>query len=250
MKETKFIELLNLYVDQEISAQDARQLELEIAHNPERRKVYLQYCRMHRASAVLFESFKAGAKPVGDNLAEAAKRVDDKILLFPAKSSSRSRRWAYASGLVAAAACLAFVLVKNDSLRPGTVQPPSGDMLVLRNPHFNKPPVPKDSEQQLAVSTRPSAREVDPAQNYLPVFVSDPLESNPFDLDAPRALMADKVGTLEWVNQVRLQPLISKPIDTMRFQRSQPLLNPESRTLRLQTQDDAQVEMTAFQFER
>jgi len=43
MKDREFIELLNLYVDREISAEDALRLEREVATDPKRREVYDQY---------------------------------------------------------------------------------------------------------------------------------------------------------------------------------------------------------------
>ena len=49
MKDREFIQLLNLYVDREITADDARRLEIEVASSPERRKVYDQYCRIQKA---------------------------------------------------------------------------------------------------------------------------------------------------------------------------------------------------------
>ena len=48
MKESKFIELLNLYIDQQISPEDAALLEEAILQNPRRRQIYRQYCRMHK----------------------------------------------------------------------------------------------------------------------------------------------------------------------------------------------------------
>ncbi|MGH7996623.1 MAG: anti-sigma factor family protein [Opitutaceae bacterium] len=53
MKDSEFIELLNLYVDQEIDEESARRLEAEVQADPNRRRVYRQYCMMHKACALL-----------------------------------------------------------------------------------------------------------------------------------------------------------------------------------------------------
>ncbi len=55
MNDREFIELLNLYVDKEISHEDALRLEAEVGASPERRKVYDQYCRIQRACCELAE---------------------------------------------------------------------------------------------------------------------------------------------------------------------------------------------------
>ena len=112
MKESKFIELLNLYIDREISPEEAAQLEAAIQADPERRRVYQQYCRMHRASTVLFESFRAESVPAGSKLAEAARAADERVIAFPGAAAPRSTRWLYATGALAAAACAAFVFLR------------------------------------------------------------------------------------------------------------------------------------------
>jgi hypothetical protein len=57
MKDSEFIELLNLYLDHEISADNAARLEAEVQGNPERRRVYRQYCRMQKACTLLANDF-------------------------------------------------------------------------------------------------------------------------------------------------------------------------------------------------
>ena len=51
MKDSEFLELLNLYLDHEITPADAARLEAEVRADPERRRTYLQYCRMQKACA-------------------------------------------------------------------------------------------------------------------------------------------------------------------------------------------------------
>ena len=50
MKDSEFIELLNLYLDHEISVADAARLEAEVQGSPARRRVYREYCQMQNQS--------------------------------------------------------------------------------------------------------------------------------------------------------------------------------------------------------
>ena len=53
MNDPEFISLLNLYVDREISPEDALRLESEVLKHPKRRDIYDQYCRMQKACTML-----------------------------------------------------------------------------------------------------------------------------------------------------------------------------------------------------
>lgn len=61
MKDTEFIELLNLYLDHELTPADCARLEAEVKTNPIRRRVYEQYCRMQKACSELAADFAAEA---------------------------------------------------------------------------------------------------------------------------------------------------------------------------------------------
>jgi hypothetical protein len=106
MKESKFIELLNLYIDQQISPEDAALLEEEILQNPRRRQTYNQYCRMHRACTLALDRYNTQDES------------EDQVARVVAFERPRRVKWGhYAAGL-AAAACLGFVAVQT-ALRPG-----------------------------------------------------------------------------------------------------------------------------------
>ncbi len=104
MKQSEFIELLNLYVDHEIGAEDAKRLEAEVAADPARRDIYRQYCSIQKACTLLADRFQETAL--------AAKTL-------PARRPAR--RWAAiipAAGL-ALAACVAVVFaVRNHAPAP------------------------------------------------------------------------------------------------------------------------------------
>jgi hypothetical protein len=99
VKESKFIELLNLYIDQQISPPDAAQLEAEILHDPQRRRTYREYCQLHRACTLVFEDSRVRAE---------AEEPDRVIELAPRRRAA----WGYYAAGLAAAACVALVAVQ------------------------------------------------------------------------------------------------------------------------------------------
>jgi hypothetical protein len=108
MKDSEFIELLNLYLDHEISPDKAAQLEAEVTRDPARRQLYRQYCQMQKACVVLAGQFDAG-------------ETGPKANVFTARPARRSQGGLWATGLVAAAACAAVVLFPR--LRPAASAP-------------------------------------------------------------------------------------------------------------------------------
>ena len=124
MKESKFIELLNLYIDQQISPAEAGLLEDDIQHNSRHRRIYQQYCRMHRACTMVLEN-------LGDRDEAAAEPPAGRVIPFAPRA--RRWRWGYAAAAVAAAACVALVALpglRRSSVKAGgpgiAVQPPVG----------------------------------------------------------------------------------------------------------------------------
>jgi hypothetical protein len=113
MKDTRFIELINLYVDRQISPEETAELEIEIQANPKRRQVYQQYCHMHRATKLVYESFRTHAdQPAGAT-------VQPGSIAYFAQRRQRVRRnfWLSAVGGLAAAACAAVYFVRADAGR-------------------------------------------------------------------------------------------------------------------------------------
>ena len=97
MKDKEFIELLNLYLDREISAEDAIRLEYEVVANPRRREIYDQYCRMQKACSML-----------SADVADAAQAPDASVIQFPSRSPWHFGQFALG---IAAAAALAVGIV-------------------------------------------------------------------------------------------------------------------------------------------
>jgi hypothetical protein len=97
MNEPEFIELLNLYLDHEISPTDAARLEQEVTTSEERRRVYHQYCLMHKGCSQLAGQFQEGTSDVR----------------WTVRPPARSTAWStglFGAGVLAAA-CVAFLFV-------------------------------------------------------------------------------------------------------------------------------------------
>jgi len=200
MKESEFIELLNLYLDHEISPADAVRLEAEIRGNLERRRVYLQYCRMQQACKAIAADFTA------DETGAAASGERKVVAFAPAAPASRLRRapLSYALGAVAAAACVALVFVSRRSPEavPGPVQPAAEIASTV--------PVPPSavSGASLAVSTpRGLVSVARPAQTSS--LVANPLFlTGSTQAEAVRAAAVRQADNqLAWLEALQLAPL-------------------------------------------
>ncbi|HTZ21127.1 MAG TPA: hypothetical protein VMC06_09615 [Opitutaceae bacterium] len=243
MKESKFIELLNLYIDQEIGPAEAELLEEEIQRDPARRRVYLQYCRMHRASAVLFESFRAENIPAGGKLAEAARAASAKVVAFPTPAPRRPTRWIYAAGLVAAAACVAFVFVR----RPAIDRSRPGDGALLTQ--TVTVPARSITAPPSAVTPATYAPAVAPMtrREFTPVFVAHTL--TPPETSNPAALLATNRNTLEWMQRIQLSPVQNLALENIVFG-TPPAQSQDQRTYRSSLPVQGNVDKVSFEFQR
>lgn len=107
MKDNRFIELVNLYVDRQITAEEMEMLEAELQANARRRATYRQYCQMNRATTLVYESFRTGD---ADDTSEAV-TGGARISRFEPGARRRRTPWLYYScGL--AAACVALVFAR------------------------------------------------------------------------------------------------------------------------------------------
>lgn len=113
MKDNRFIELVNLYIDRQISAAETAELEAEIQASPQRRAVYRQYCQLHSATKQVYESFRTSAEPQAG--APAGRVVTGAFARRPRSN------WIHYAGGLAAAVCLTVVLVRyNAGSSPAT----------------------------------------------------------------------------------------------------------------------------------
>lgn len=232
MKESKFIELLNLYVDHEINAEEAAELEAEIQQNPQRRAVYLQYCRIQKSCTVLADQFRTDAPQ-------------------PVVASARSRRaaptWAYAGGLVAAAACASLVIATN---WPG---PGATQVQDLSSPSANSMAavtraVPTVAVAAVTPSAPAPASALTTRMDFQPVLVSHTLHFASLAADTDNAMLtARDQARLDWLQSVQLTPL-SVPAENLRFDAR--ATTPTDNRVYAGRKPIGTAEMTAFQFQR
>jgi hypothetical protein len=233
MKDSKFIELLNLYVDHHISPADAAALEAEVRANPERRRVYTQYCRMQKACNQLGETFRS------ENPAPAAA---SKIVDF--KPRRRGLAVAtYAAGIAAVAACIAVVyVVRNDQ---GAASPAVTPTTTVAQATPSLPPAPIARTESARPQLHPA---FGPRSLTLRGQNADVAEVNLGHGDSPER--AEQVAFADWINDVRISALDRSTIDELRFDGApaiRPVTPVDPRSVR---PFQGKVEMTAFKFQR
>jgi anti-sigma factor RsiW len=216
MKDSKFIELLNLYVDHQISEADAALLEAEIQKQPERRQIYRQYCQMQKACVMLADNFRTEAPAVGKSVAFAPAR-------------RRFAPTAYAMAAVAAAACIALVMTNRT--RP--------DSVAVASTHASEPVV------QVAAQAVPAELVTEPV--ILPARVPlQPAFDGSLKNTAVNFAATDSARVpLAWIKNVQLQRV---PIEELRFE-TQRNLQPQELIFRDNAQTfQGQMDRTAWQF--
>jgi hypothetical protein len=241
VKESKFIELLNLYIDRQISSEEAALLEEEILHNPRHRRIYHQYCKMHRACTLVLENIRAPADPAG-GVEEVAGRVVD--------FAPRARRpvWGYYAAGLAAAACVALVAVQV-LLRP--------DYNSARGSLVTAPAASLASAQTGLVKTAAPVH-MDAAASPVSLRIGSlnprpPLVFSPGNLPGKTPLVVVKspaAPAVPLLPPVYVSPLTLRPsIEQFVFEQP-PLTSGSPKVYRNRQQMDRQTEMTAFQFQR
>jgi len=224
MNDREFLELLNLYVDHEISPEDALRLEAEVAEHPRRRKVYDQYCRIQKACVMLSEELSASSER-GDAMAAA----------FPVR-----RSWVSGplfAGLAVAAACLlVFLGLRNRAPVAGGAAPLAASDSARTAPAADPVDLPHSSD------------------SMKPVFFTH-LPAAPSARSVQGQMLADtgvqlQMDELNWIGDIHLAPvdpglnpdyLLTPRPDT----KSAVLSGPQSDR---DSQEPA--EMTAFRFQR
>ncbi len=210
MKESRFIELLNLYIDQQITPVEAAELEEDILANPRHRRTYQQYCRMHRACTLVFASAESDA-------------------VVPLEPVARRSAWKYYAGGLAAAACIGFVAVQV-FMRPGGPAP---------RPELAAVPAASAPVQPVAVPPA-AVRPASPWRMDAPlVTAADPQHP---------ALTVVSLSTVSVPDRVAPDSL-RPSIEDFVFEQA-PAVPGSTATFRSRPQNGRETEMTAFQFQR
>lgn len=233
MKEPTFIELLNLYIDQQITPDDAARLEEEIQTNPRRRRVYQQYCRMHRACTIVMENYGAAAE-TGDEV--------------EFQTPARRAVWGYyVAGL--AAACVAMVTAQlywRPAANAGAGQPAAVPLAAA----------PANSQSVVAVPVRMNlaATEIGRARMGSGLDQRLLLQLPAYGQNASARVMVDSPSArvpLRPLSVVETTPAVSRStIEQFVFQTDATSLDsgPVFRVRR--STNNSQEEMTAYQFQR
>jgi hypothetical protein len=225
MKESRFIELINLYIDRQIGPEEAAELEAEIARSPAHRRTYLQYCRMHRACTMLFENFHAPATSLNQALSQAER----KVTAFPSRGFRLTRIFVGAG--LAAAACVAFMLV----IHPASTSTPAAKPGVNEVAQVNVPP-----ESFHIAGAAPGAR---PAE-FKTVMTANKfsLANNPAARDAQRA-------AFDWMRQIELSPMPAVDNNENVFVPQAEAPPSDLRFSQTRADDQPVAEMASFQFQ-
>lgn len=150
MKDKKFLELLNLYLDGEIDAAGAVELEQEILANPARRRVYNDYCRIHRATTMVYEQFRAAGDASETTPTLPTRRPGTSVasatgtFSLDGRAGGRAtprpfRLAAFATGL--AAACAVGVFIGTEALAPRPAADGTPAPVVAATPPVTATPV-------------------------------------------------------------------------------------------------------------
>lgn len=233
MKDSEFIELLNLYLDHEISAADAARLEIEVRRSPERRKVYRDYCRMQKACVLLAE--QASEAPVSN---------EQNVIPF----EPQRRSWGiptYVAGFCAAAACVALALVMRTGNGSAAGAPQAADPATVAavQIHSSKSDLSTLRDFPSTVSVNPRS-----AETLQPVFATHSLGIAK-QSRAELALSPSNDPRFDWMHRVNVASLQRVDADQLLFE-SKPALQPDSRTYRSRRMPEGHLERAAFQFQR
>lgn len=230
MKDNRFIELVNLYIDRQISAEETAELEAEIQASPQRRAVYRQYCQLHSATKQVYESFRTNAEPLAG--APAGRVVPGNFARRPRTS------WIHYAGGLTAAACLTLVFVRYNA---DTSVPAANDLAQTAT----TPAV------QVATVTPPAPVTVEPvaaAPVSILVSLKDNLSAEP-DYAAMLAALRREEQRAFASGEIQSSRVPSLFDDGV-FEARQFAPANNQRTFRGKQAPAQQAEFTAFQFQR
>jgi hypothetical protein len=229
MKDHRFIELLNLYIDRQITAEETAELEAEIQSSPQRQAVYRQYCQIHSATKLVYQSFRA-------NATDPVVTPSGRPATIEQFEQRRRANWVhYAGGFAAAAACAALLFTRYNAT-------PSIE-------------TPATTIQTIAVAPAPAAA-ITPAVTSVAAVVT-PAPKNLISLrntsqspDYSAMLVALREQDEERALAERWQTTRSQSLFDDNLFDAKHALPAEARPVESRTQTSQAAEFTAFQFQR
>ncbi len=238
MNDSKFTELLNLFLDHEITPADAKLLEAEVQRDPARRRMYREYCEMQKACVIL---------------AEQAATSTTVPQFESVKTESRDRSWGfgswglgtYAAGFCAAAACLALTVVIRNGNGSATSAPRAVDAAVIASvqiePSAGAGTQSLRREMPRTISLSPRSTELQP------VFVAQSLALTKQQRDAVTPASVDP--RFDWMNRVQVTSLQQISADELLFD-ARASLQSDANTFRSRRPIETTFERAAYQFQR
>jgi len=197
MKDSEFIELLNLYLDHEISTTDAARLEAEVLNHPARRRVYQDYCRMQKACKILAQDFVEEVAP-----------ASDKVVDFAAAQRPARTGWIATGSFAALAACVAVVFVAMKREPAGT----PGNSVVANEVKIAAPAVAGDRTLPQTVSMPTTHNDAQPALASSLLLTGNKQVPTP-----PLFVGADaNAPQFDWIKTVQVAPMQRVSVDEFR----------------------------------
>jgi hypothetical protein len=245
MKESRFIELLNLYVDQQLTAAEAVELEMEIKHDPARRQTYHQYCQMQKACTQLFEQERNGA-PASSALARALVDANRKIVAFPEERSFWRQRGMYAAGFAAVAACVAIVLVRQTPAH--TIASPVAVVPATMSVAATTPPVLPAAAQSVTIP--PADNTISSRPAYFSVLAASRLGSLKNISSNTGIDSEEERQNFDWMKRVNLPPLRRTDTEALTFDLKANIPLPTTIEAPSRRPVQNNYENTAFQFQQ
>ncbi len=263
MKESRYIELLNLYIDHRLTPAEAAELEAEVQSNPRRRKIYSQYCRIQKACALIFDAERSLAPKTAAVLTsfDADNRVAPPAPFW---------RWALvpAVGLAAAIALVAVVGLRwyanSEVLAPGSgtnagLALAGGD--VKESPATRTIAGGQGTTATLSLAGAPQAESTVIMPQSFPDYgvQASPRPSFKSFLVSATTVLGRTTGNelsgaprldWNWLNDVKLPPINPLSDDATAFDSKPMLAQPETRVYRSRQPLQGNVEMISFQFQR
>lgn len=215
MNKERFLELVNLSIDNEISHAEAAELESELRVNASFRRTYEQYLRLHKGTVLLFENAREGA-PASPRLAQSLENAGE----FATVRQQSKPTWWVPAGALGTFAAAALAIVVTEYSEPQ-----------------NRPELAPVAAAQ---TTAPAAAPVSVAATETITPSQEVIRFNQW----PESIALQQTLKLKPINKVQAQPFVFSP-------EWRQLQDQQAESLKLEPVPQQEPdEMTALQFKR
>ena len=241
MKDARFIELLNLYLDHHLTPQESAELEAEVRRNPQRREVYTDYCRMQKACTLLFEAERTGA-PRSAAMAARAGRM------APVRTTFFGPGLRLVAGC-AAAACLVVVVVRFNGRSSTSPSSTSGSLAANAGAGAAARPNIEVVANEVALNAQSRPDSVMKASDFHSVFITNGSLRAKHVVEAEAVADQHSAG-LDWLKGVALPNLRDPRVEDLTFEGVSLSKQTEPRSYGNRRAFQGEAEMSSFQFQR